>query len=231
MKLQPSEFLKLATLGAACITLIQTSNAATVLTGVIEDGIANNGDETNKNLQPTHGSNAPGTPDIAVTWAPTGAPNVSTSGRWQIYHAWPNGGSVYQLDALSNGYNGTLNFSISLVPSSGTTAVRLTSISLNNWAGGPVPNTTLNWNVTGSISGIFGSGTALSVPNGTVVPLDFGYQGVGGETLTLNLIPTGGTGSYFAVDNLSFDQVTVPEPSGAILAGLGLGALAMRRRR
>lgn len=229
MKLQPSEFLKLATLGAACMTLIQASNAATVLTGVIEDGVANTGDETNDNLPANHGSNAPGTPNIAVTWAPVGAFNVSTSGRWQIYHAWPNGGDAYQLD--STAYNGSLTFSISLAPSSGLTAVRLTSISLNDWTGGTPASTTLNWSVIGSVSGVLGSGNGVNVPDATVSTLDFGYQGVGGETLTLNLIPTIGAGSYFAVDNLSFDQVTVPEPSGAILAGLGLGALAMRRRR
>ena len=71
----------------------------------------------------------------------------------------------------------------------------------------------------------------LVVSDGTVQALNFGIQGAGGETLTLALTPTGGSGSYFAVDNLSFDQVSVPEPSGAILAAAGLGALALRRRR
>jgi MYXO-CTERM domain-containing protein len=33
------------------------------------------------------------------------------------------------------------------------------------------------------------------------------------------------------MDNLSFDQVAVPEPTGAALGVLALGAMAMRRRR
>jgi hypothetical protein len=41
-----------------------------------------------------------------------------------------------------------------------------------------------------------------------------------------------GQGSYFAIDNLTFDQVqAVPEPTTLALMALGLGAVVMRRRR
>jgi PEP-CTERM motif len=34
-----------------------------------------------------------------------------------------------------------------------------------------------------------------------------------------------------AIDNLSFNQVTVPEPASLVLAGLGVLSLIARRRR
>jgi hypothetical protein len=54
--------------------------------------------------------------------------------------------------------------------------------------------------------------------------------GLLGDALTLNLTLLTGEPSYFAVDNLTFDQV--PEPSALALVFPGaLGAAAMRRRR
>jgi MYXO-CTERM domain-containing protein len=233
MKVQPSKLLRLAALGAAGLSLVQATHAATVLTGIVNDTIANTGDETNDNLPANHGSNAVGTPNLALTWSPTGSFNTTTANGWQIYHTWPNagtGGDAYQLDRAGNPYNGALTYSVAFTPSSATIAVVLTSIDLNDWSGGSPAGTTLNWSVVGSVSGLLGSGTGVVVTD-AVQSLGLGFQGIGGEIVTLNLIPTAGAGSYFAVDNLSFDQVTVPEPSGAILAATGLGALALRRRR
>jgi hypothetical protein len=234
MKLHPSRLLRLAALGAAGLALTPSVHAATVLTGITDDGVANTGDETNDNVPAGHGSNATGTPDISLTWSPTGAFNSSTGPGWQIYHGWPGGGDVYQLDGPASGYTGVVDYTIAFTPSSATIAVVLTSVSLNDWSGPATPglaDTTLDWSVTGSSSGLLGSGTGLVVSDGTVQPLNFGIQGAGGEILTLRFTPTSGAGSYFAIDNLSFDQVSVPEPSGAILAAAGLGAMALRRRR
>jgi MYXO-CTERM domain-containing protein len=226
MKLQSSKLLRLAAMGAAGCALAQSIQAATVLTG---SGLANN-----INVPAGHGSNAAGTPDITLLWSPVGPAAGSTATTWQSYNGWPSGDQVYQLDGPGSGYTGAVTYSVSFTPSSATIAAVLTSLTLNDWTGPATPalqNTTLNWSVVGSVSGTLGSATGLVVTNGTASQLDLNFQGVGGETLTLNLTPTGGAGSYFAVDNLSFDQVAVPEPSGAILAAAGLGALALRRRR
>lgn len=227
MKLNPSNFLRLAIPGAAGIPLIQAAQAATVLTG---SGLANN-----VTIPANHGSNAGGTPAIGLTWSPVG------SQGWQAYTGWPNGGGagtageVYQLDGPAAGYPGTVNFQIVFTPGTATVAVLLTSITLNDYSGAnpaaSIPNTVLNWTVTGPTSGTLGSGTGVMIADGTTQNLNFGLRGAGGEAITLTLTPTAGSGSYFAVDNLSFDQVTIPEPSGLALAAGGLGVLALRRRR
>lgn len=229
MKFQSSKLIRLAALGAAGLSLVHATQAATVLTGVVDSGAT--GDETNDNLPANHGSNAVGTPDIGLAWAPTGAFNVSTGNGWQIYHGWPGGGDVYQMDGPGTGYTGATTWTIAFTPSSATIAVVLTSIGLNDWSGGTPANATLNWSVAGSVSGVLGSGSGLVVSDGTASTLNLGFQGLGGEVVTLSFTPTSGDGSYFAVDNLSFDQVAVPEPSGALLAAVGLGAAALRRRR
>lgn len=226
MKPQPSKWIRLALPGAAGLVLVQSLHAATVLTG--------EGAPHNEALPVDHGSNAPGTPDVALNWFSVGGTG------WQAYEGWPNAdgigvdGWAYQLDGSPGDYDGSETYSITFTPSSATIAVILTSVDLNDWVGPSNParaTTILDWSVTGSVSGFLAGETGVSAVNGGVVSLPLNVQGLAGEALTLSFVPTAGAPSYFAIDNLSFDQVTVPEPSGAILAAAGLGAMAMRRRR
>lgn len=150
------------------------------------------------------------------------------------FTAWPSDAmadGVYQLD---NGTNASAH-AIIFTPDAGFN-VKLQGLSLNDWAQGPagLAGYNVDWTVSGSVSGLIDSGTFQTV-DGTDTPFTFGSSGsitgANGEIITLRLQQLNGTGSYLAMDNLSFDQVVVPEPSAALLGAAGLGAMAMRRRR
>jgi hypothetical protein len=198
-----------AAFGMACLG-VPAANAETVLTGLTA---------TNEDVPTDHGSFAPGTPDIGLTWG----------GNWDQYDGWPNdpGDGVYQIDGASDG---EVSHTIQFAPNAGWN-VKLLSLDLNVWPGGGA--TDVDWSVDGSVSGNLGSGT-YSTADGTVSSNAVDFMGTGAETLTLTLSQMTGIGSYLAMDNLAFDQVQVPEPTGfgLALAGIGgLGALAIRRRR
>jgi len=219
MKLDASKLLRLAATGGASLTFAQAVHASTVLTGT---GLGNNAD-----VPAGHGSNLIGSPNITVAWSPIG------SGGWQAYSdgGWTNpsaldetGTGLYQMDDATEGNT----FTIVLSPDAGFDAL-LTSIDFNVYNGGGAFN--IDWLVTGSLSGTLGSGSYVA-PTDQNSTLSFGsLAGSGSEVLTLDLtIGAGsGTGSYLAADNLAFDQI--PEPGSVALGALGLGALAMRRRR
>jgi hypothetical protein len=155
-----------------------------------------------------------GTPDITIDWL----------GQWDTYTSWDGRGNVGQTD-----FNGGNPISIMFTPSSGF-GVRLGSFELDEWAGGGSGDIT--WSIAGSISGPLGTGNWTMSNAGGRSLVSPNISGVAGESLTLSFNLNTGSGSYFALDNLSFDQV--PEPSTLALGALGaaaLGATAMRRRR
>ena len=213
MKLNPRKLIRIAATGGAGIALVQATQAATTLTGT---GLGSNTD-----VPADHGSNAPGTPNVTLAWS-----TAPTAGLWDSYNNWPgaSNGQVYQVDGASDG---TITHTIVFTPEAGWN-VELTQLDLNVWAGGG--STDVNWEVVGSTSGTLGSGT-WTTADGAITTNPINITGAGAESLTLNMVQTSGKGSYLGMDNLTFDQVAVPESSAALLGMAGLGAMALRRRR
>lgn len=202
---------KLITCGVVVALLLlgaaQYADAApTILTGVKGDL----GD------MPTHGSNAPDTPDITLLWASTGNP-------WSFYGNWDGRGPAYSIES-SSGYD---TRTITFTPASGYD-VQIDSFDLDEWAGGGNPFSA-NWTVSGADSGTIASGTWTLTTGGGRSTVTADATGAGGEVVTLTIQQTVGTHDYLAMDNLTFEQV--PEPASlALLAAGGIGALLRRRR-
>jgi MYXO-CTERM domain-containing protein len=174
---------------------------------------------TNTPIPDGHGSNA----EVTLAWSP----------EWQQYADWNGRGDVYQIDQRIT--------SITFTPTSPSIRLFIDSFELDEWAGGG--DTSAEWSISGSTSGLFVSGTWTD-KNTANDPTDAGgrtlitphAQGLVGEALTLVFDHTasGGFISYLAMDNLTFSSTIIPEPSTAVMAWLGvggLGALAMRRQR
>jgi len=156
-----------------------------------------------------------GTPDIALTWGV----------GYQTYTAWDGRGNVAQLDY--NVQPGSID--LLFTPSAGA-GVLLSSFSLDEWTGGG--NMDVNWQVFDSI-GVLASGNWTRNTGGRdTITTGLGVGDIrGGQAVTLRLTLNSGTTSYVALANLTFDQVPEPSSLALGLAGLGLGAVAMRRRR
>jgi MYXO-CTERM domain-containing protein len=233
MKLDRTKLLKLASMGGASLAFAQSVQAATVLSG----GEAWPGTTHNSQLPNNYGSNVAGTSNIALSWGSGPTPedrwdyyNSRTTADYTPFATWPSdpaANGVFQMNAATN-----VAQTIVFTPDTGY-AVKLQSLDLNDWVQGPNgdPGYNVAWSVTGGVSGTLGSGTFTTV-DGTNQTFSLGdLTGAFGEALTLSLTQLDGASSYLAMDNLAFDQVAVPEPASAALGILGLGALALRRRR
>ncbi len=205
MKTRKHTLLALASLAIAT----GSAGAATTLTGL---------GATNQPVPADHGSNVVGTPNVTLDW--------STGGNWDQYANWDGRGDVYQLQASTVANPGRVVFT----PDAGFAAT-ITSFDLDEWAGGGA--TAVDWSISGGTSGTLASGTwdDFSIADGgrsTVTP---NVTGADGEVLTLSFAQAGGNGEYLAIDNVTFDQVTIPEPSSmALLVLSSLGVLLRRRR-
>jgi hypothetical protein len=173
---------------------------------------------TNAEVPANHGSNA----EATLTW----------DAGWDQYADWNGRGDVYQVDQPVN--------SLMFAPASANIRITLNQFELDEWAGGG--DTSANWMVTGSSSGMLASGiwntfNAANDPNdaGGRSVVSANAMGALGETLTLKIDHTNlGVVSYLALDNLVYSTVFVPEPASGVLTWLGvsgLGAMAMRRAR
>ncbi len=216
---------------AAGLAFVQTLHAATVVTFEGVDSIGGSGNTaigastfadfvsaTGPGVEATMGVEFVGTPNLDIDW--------TVAGLTDYYPAWNGRTNVAQLDYTRTGAANPIQWNI--VPDSPTIAVIVNSFDLDMWAGGG--NAQIDWSIEGSVSGPLASGTWTRSTGGrdTISP---NITGVAGESLTLTFQHVSGLGNYLALDNLSFDQVTIPEPSGVTLAVAGLGALALRRRR
>jgi len=156
-----------------------------------------------------------GTPNITLDWV---------GGGWDSYTAWDGRGNVGQTD-----FNAGPEMSLLFTPSAGA-AVHIDSFQIDEWAGGG--DGLIHWSVFGSTSGVLANGDWTMSTAGGRSTLNPEVTGRPGESLNLLFELGSGAPSYFAIDNLSFDQV--PEPSTFAIGALGaadLGAAAMRRRR
>ena len=155
-----------------------------------------------------------GTPNITLDWVL----------GWDTYTEWDGRGKVAQTD-----FNTAPELSLLFTPSAGA-AVRIVSFQLDEWAAGGAG--LIHWAVFGNASGVLASGDWTMTTAGGRSLLNPDVTGQVGESLSINFELGTGAPSYFALDNLSFDQV--PEPSTMAIGALGavaLGAAAMRRRR
>ena len=188
-----TQFLPLAALAGLAIAT-GAAGASTTLTGVVPTA-------TNSAVPADHGSNALATPTIALNWA----------GNWDQYTNWDGRGDAYQIENASV----ASPIEIVLTPDP-SYAVNLVSFDLDEWVGGG--DTSLNWTISGGTSGTLASGTwdDFSIAND---PTDAGGRstirpnvtGADREALTLSFSQTSGSGTYLAMDNLTFDQV-LPAP-------------------
>ncbi len=157
-----------------------------------------------------------GTPDIALTWG----------AGYQTYTEWDGRGNVAQLD-----YNSGPDINLVFTPALGA-GVLIRSFDLDAWADAPNPDVSVSWNIYDSggtlASGVWerSTGGRDTITTG-LTPADIRI----GEPVTLQYTLNSGSPSYLALANLTFDQVPEPTTAALCAVGLGLGALAMRRRR
>lgn len=232
--------LTTSTLRALAAGVVLTAaSAASAFTIITNGGFASN----NQPLPgfPSYGSNVAassanftagltgtvtGTPDIALTWATTG------NAKYDTYINWDGRGNVVQLEDTG----ATDEFNITFTPAAGW-AVELTSFALDKWSGGG--NIVVDWNVSGSLSGLLANGT-WNTFNSVNDPGNVGGRstifpeatGALGEAITLQFLFLTGDGTYLALDNLTFAQVPEPATTAALAGGAALLlVVALRRRR
>jgi MYXO-CTERM domain-containing protein len=220
-----SKFLKLAACGTLGLSAAQSKAESTITFEgftAANNNIANidgygdyiTGDSVDWNVAQGR-THVVGTPNIALDWALTG---------WDTYTEWDGRGTVAQTD-----FNASQELSLLFTPSVNS-AVRIVSFQLDEWNGGG--DGLIHWSISGAQSGVLATGDWNMTTAGGRSLLNPDVTGRNGEALTLNFELGTGSPSYFAMDNLTFDQV--PEPSTVAIGALGavaLGAAAMRRRR
>lgn len=221
MKLNRTKLLRLAASGASGMALAQSLYAATTL----EWEYTHSNDFA---TDQTYGDNVMdfddgffgisadpgvdgivGTPDITLAYTERGG---DPNGHFDDYPGWDGRGDVLQADFS------TSPISINFTPAPGA-GVLISSFILDEWGGGG--DSVIDWAVkNGSATIVSGTFDDFSDANdasdaggrGTVTTGMTLAQALanGGSTLSLELTLVSGTVSYQALDNLVFDQVSVP---------------------
>ncbi|MBK1883557.1 PEP-CTERM sorting domain-containing protein [Luteolibacter pohnpeiensis] len=179
------------------------------------------------------------TSNIAVTWG--GASASATDSSWDIHHStwftpiegqttgdstWDGVSSSPDIAQLDYG-NVTITFTVD----SGYALV------LNSFDFGQTAETsgTSSWTLSltnSSLTTVWSQ--TVDFTDGQVYTISPAFTGEDGETYTLTFNRTAesySTNGRLALDNLSFNQVAIPEPSTVALFGLaGLGLLRRRRK-
>lgn len=158
-----------------------------------------------------------------MTWAPT--PNV-----WEIHGAAsfsPVGdGKIAQLDVNGGEADPTVTFSVAA-----GFQLQLNSLDIGNATDQTEPD--YAWTLT--ISEVGGSQvfthTTAALGAGDTEAVNFNFTGNAGVDYVLKFDDGGADEFRTGIDNLSFNQIAVPEPSSATLLGLGVFSLMLRRKR
>jgi hypothetical protein len=157
---------------------------------------------------------------LYATRAQSGTPEAGVSGNstpWNV-----SGGTTRS--TIANNITGVLGTYDAFSTAVTNTAV-VSSTSGSTWS---TQNGTNSFGFTGSVEGNFGNGTA-----GTVLDLYRILNSTSGASPTGTIGLGSWEGSFTINDSgvVGFAVTAVPEPSRALLAGLGLAGIAFRRRR
>ncbi|HMO87331.1 MAG TPA: PEP-CTERM sorting domain-containing protein [Lacipirellulaceae bacterium] len=171
------------------------------------------------------------TPNIALTWDIHW--DIHTSGFFQPLENftvgggdWDNQGNIPRIGQLDFGTH-TIGFTVD----SGAQLV------LNSFDFGHTAETagTTMWDLTLTDSGAnVAWSQSVTFENGSTQKITPNFTGLAGEDYILTFNRTSQTynsDGRHGIDNLSFNQIAVPEPTSATLVGLAALSLLVRRRR
>lgn len=166
------------------------------------------------------------TPNIALLW-PGAALEFHSDTRWaDIEEVSNDDPDTHILQMNQSQSNRTIQFT----PDAGW-SVLFNSVDFGFGTGmsaaSSIGTVTITRDFDSSVVKTVSTGT---LNKGTATTLDLTYTGLVGESYTLEFTSSVSE-NWGAIDDLSFSQTAVPEPSSAALLGLGGLALILRRRK